>query len=569
MSLSNQELADQQLIERWRDQPAPLLSVLHAFHDRDGYLSEAAIRAIAKGLRQPLADLFATITFYHHFASAPGGLHQPRVCTGPVCRLYGGDACLAALAGQGATPMPCAGRCDEPVPVLIGHEQWVGDATGHLVRQPTPLPPANPGGVEECVFAQIRQPGRNTLDGYRATGGYEGLTRAIAQMTPADVIDHVKASKLAGRGGAGFPTGQKWQAVADVPGMPKTIVCNADEGEPGCFKDRALLDYDPFAVIEGMTLAAYATGATRGFLYLRYEYPETLALAEQAIAEAYAAGLLGQRILGSDVQFDLYVRRGGGAYICGEEGSLLNSLEGKHPFPRNRPPFPVTHGFEDLPTVVNNVETLAAAAQLMRHPPEWYVGLGLNGHAGTKVISVSGDIQRPGNYEVPFGLPLRTLLYDWAGGPPPGRAFQAVTMAGFSGGFLSGDDLETATIDEPSIRSKGSMLGAAGMIAFDDSRDMVLAVQNAMEFFAHESCGKCFPCRIGTQRLVERLAGDGPGDLNHWLEEVNDLSAAMKSLSACGLGMAAPLVVDSLIQRFPAQVAAHVEQQKEHNDVKR
>ncbi len=310
-----------------------------------------------------------------------------------------------------------------------------------------------------------------------------------------------------------------------------------------------------------MTLAAYATGATRGFLYLRYEYPETLLLLEQAIAAAIAEGLLGQHILGTDFSFDLSIRRGAGAYICGEEGSLLNSLEGKHPFPRNRPPFPVTHGFEDLPTVVNNVETLAAAAQLMRHPPEWYVGLGLNGHAGTKVVSLSGDIQRPGNYEVPFGLPLPTLLYDWAGGPPAGRTIQAVTMAGLSGGFLSGDDLDSATIDEPSIRSKGSMLGAAGMIVFDDSRDMVAATHNAMEFFAHESCGKCFPCRIGTQRLVERLAGDGPRDLQLWLQEVDDLSATMKAVSACGLGMAAPLVVESLIRHFPAQVAAHVASQ--------
>jgi NADH:ubiquinone oxidoreductase subunit F (NADH-binding) len=456
--------------------------------------------------------------------------------------------------------MPCAGRCDEPIPVLIGNTQWVGDAAGRLERAPTPLPPINPGGIVECVFAQIRQPGRNTLAGYRATGGYEGLARAVTHMTPADVIAHVKASKLAGRGGAGFPTGQKWQAVADAPGAPKTIVCNADEGEPGCFKDRAILDYDPFAVIEGMTLAAYATGATRGFLYLRYEYPETLALLEQAIATAYAEGLLGQRILGADFHFDLYVRRGAGAYICGEEGSLLNSLEGKHPFPRNRPPFPVTHGFEDRPTVVNNVETLAAAAQLMRHPPEWYVNLGLNGNAGTKVISLSGDIQRPGNYEVPFGLPLRALLYDWAGGPPAGRAIQAVTMAGLSGGFLAGDDLDSATIDEPSIRSKGSMLGAAGMIVFDDSRDMVAATHNAMEFFAHESCGKCFPCRIGTQRLVERLAGEGPGELQLWLQEVDDLGATMKAVSACGLGMAAPFVIESLIKYFPDQVAAHVEE---------
>ncbi len=557
--MNDLHLADTQLIEHLINEPAPFLRVLHAFHDRDGYVSESALRAMAARFRQPIAELFGTATFYHHVAREPGGKDKPRVCTGPVCRLNGGDACLSALAGQGATAMPCAGRCDQPVPVLIGDVQYVGAATGTLRRSATPLPPPNPGGITECVFGHIRAPGRNTLAGYLATEGYAGLTRALQTMTPAAVREHVKASKLAGRGGAGFPTGQKWQAVADAPGSPKTVVCNADEGEPGCFKDRAILDYDPFAVIEGMTLAAYATGATRGFLYLRYEYPETLALFERALADAHAHGYVGQHILGTDFSFELYVRRAGGAYICGEEGSLLNSLEGKHPFPRNRPPFPVTHGFEDLPTAVNNVETLAAAAALMRHPPEWYVGLGLNGNTGTKVISLSGDVQRPGNYEVPYGLPLRTLLLDWAGGPLPGRRLQAVTMAGLSGGFLSGADLETVTIDEPSVRSKGAMLGAAGMIAFDDSRDMVAATRSAMEFFAHESCGKCFPCRIGTQRLVERLSGGGPAGIQSWLAEVRDLSLTMKTLSACGLGMAAPLVVDSLIRHFPEQVKALVD----------
>ncbi len=230
------------------------------------------------------------------------------------------------------------------------------------------------------------------------------------------------------------------------------------------------------------------------------------------MAEAQDAGLLGQDIDGSGFHFDLYLRRGAGAYICGEETSLLNSLEGKHPFPRNRPPYPVTHGFENKPTAVNNVETLASVAPIMRHDPAWYQALGLGDFAGTKVISLSGDVQRPGNYEVPFGLPLPTLLYDWAGGPRPGRTIQAVTMAGLSGGFLAGADLDV-TLDEPSIRAKGSFLGAGGIMVFDDSRDMVAVAHNAMEFFAHESCGKCFPCRIGTQRLTERLAGGGPEEL--------------------------------------------------------
>jgi NADH-quinone oxidoreductase subunit F len=550
--------ADRALIDAWRSEPAPLLPLLHAFHDRDGYISEIAIQAIGKELRIPLADLYATVTFYHHFSRHAPGQSAPRVCTGPICAQRGGHEILASLPS--ATPMACAGRCDDPVPVLLGHEIYVVKEPGQLERcSSSPLPPPNPGRAEECVFRHIRQPDRASLEGYRRTGGYEGLTQAVTEMKPNQVIKLMEESKLAGRGGAGFPTGVKWRAVAEAPNGPKTIVCNADEGEPGCFKDRALMDHDPFAVLEGMTIAAYATGATRGFLYLRYEYPETYHRLAAAITAAMEAGLLGDQILGQDFSFRVYLRRGAGAYICGEEGALLNSLEGKHPFPRNRPPYPVTHGYENLPTVVNNVETLASAAQILRKGADWYRGLGLGEHAGTKIISLSGDVQRPGNYEVPFGLPLKTLLHEWAGGPLPGRTIQAVTMAGISGGFLAGEALDSLTLDEASARSHGSMLGAAGMMAFDNSRNMVAIAHAGMTFFAHESCGKCFPCRIGTQRLCERLAGvAGPDEIELWTEEVHDLGRVMKAISACGLGMAAPLLTESLVKYFPAQVEQHV-----------
>jgi len=557
-------LANLEIVELWRTEPAPLLPLLHAFHDRDGFLSDEALRAVSEGLKIPLADLFGTVTFYHHFSRKAGGLHQPRVCTGNVCCLRGGKELLEALETQGATAMPCSGRCDEPVPVLRGHETLIGTVPENLRPQPSPLPVVNPGGVEECIFARIRESGRATLEGYRRTGGYHSLVKAVHAMTAAQVLGVVTESKLAGRGGAGFPTGAKWKAVAEAAGEPKSIVCNADEGEPGCFKDRAIMDYDPHTVIEGMALAGYATGATRGFIYLRYEYPETFRILERALAEAEAAGLLGDKILGSGFSFKIHLRRGAGAYICGEEGSLLNSLEGKHPFPRNKPPYPVTHGFENLPTAVNNVETLASVPHILRQGAAWYRGLGRNGHAGTKLISLSGDIQRPGNYEVPIGLPLKTLLYDWAGGPLEGRTIQAVTMAGLSGGFLAGEALDV-TLDEPSIRSKGSFLGAGGIIVFDDSRDMVAAAHDAMEFFAHESCGKCFPCRIGTQRLTERLDGGvGPCELGAWTEEVRDIGAAMRATSACGLGMAAPFVTDSLLKYFPKQVEKHLDKPASH-----
>ena len=548
-------VSDDDILARWKEEPAPFLPILHDFHDRDGFLSEEALRAVAHGLRIPIADLFGTVTFYHHFAREPGGLGAPRVCTGPICKMRGADALLGAL--DGATAMPCSGRCDDPIPVLRGHDTLVCLSGESLESRPSPLPPAVQEGIEECVFAHIREPGRASLDGYRNSGGYEGLRKAL-DMTPAELGQLVADSGLAGRGGAGFPTGVKWKAVADAEGHPKTIVCNADEGEPGCFKDRCLMDYDPHGVVEGMILAAYATGATRGFLYLRYEYPETELVLAQAISEAREAGLLGHGILGTDFSFELYLRRGAGAYICGEETSLLNSLEGTHPFPRNRPPYPVTHGFEGLPTVVNNVETLASVPPIVRYGADWYRGLGRGDQAGTKVISLSGDVARSGNYEVPLGFSLMELIDDWAGGTGDGRTIQAVTMAGLSGGFLAGEDLDV-TLDEPSIRSRGSFLGAGGIMVFDDTRDMIEVSHQAMEFFADESCGKCFPCRIGTQRLMERLAGKaGPKELEPWIEEVVDVGKTMMETSACGLGMAAPLITNSLLKYFPEQVSDHV-----------
>ena len=553
---------DQELIQKWHSQPAPLLPLLHAFHDRDGFISESAMRAVSLGLKIPLAELFGTVTFYHHFSQKPPGQSAPRICDGPVCRLRGSSRLLAELSDQGATTMPCAGRCDDFIPVLKGAKVLIGTTADNLKTQPSPLPPPNPGQVEECVFSQIRQPNRSTVLGYRQTGGYDGFIDMLDLMRPADVVHTLEDSQLTGRGGASFPTGLKWKTVAAETREPKTVVCNADEGEPGCFKDRAIMDYDPHAVIEGMLIAAYATGARQGFIYLRYEYPETFNILTQAIREAQASGFLGSGILGSDFHFHIDIRRGAGSYICGEETALLNSLEGKRPFPRNRPPYPVTNGFRDLPTAVNNVETLASVPQILRHGADWYRGLGLNGHAGTKIISLSGDIQYPGNYEIPLGLPLSTLLYDWAGGPQSGGIVQAVTMAGVSGGFLSNTDLDV-TLDNSSVAAKGSLLGSGGVIVFDDSRNMVKVAENAMSFFAEESCGKCFPCRIGTQRLTERLGANPPVHTKEvWLKEVQEIGQTMKATSACGLGSVAPLITDSLIKHFPDQIQHHLDSGK-------
>jgi len=553
-------VTDTEIIQAWAGQPAPLLGALHAFHDRDGCLTDDAVRACAAGLNIPLADLYGTVTFYHHLSRGDVTKQTPRVCIGPVCRQNGSEKVLADLASEGAIPIACPGRCDEPVPVIRGDDVLIVGEVSQSGR--SPLPPPNPAETEECVFSDIRTPGRATLQGYRATGGYAGLEKAI-EIGPDATILELNNAGLAGKGGAGFPTGRKWQAVKDAPATPKSIVCNADEGEPGCFQDRVVLEHDPHALLEGMAIAGLTTGAHRGFIYLRYEYPHALEVLTQAISEAEAAGILGDSVLNSDFAFHVHVRRGGGAYICGEETSLLNSLEGKHPYPRNRPPYPVTNGFDDRPTAVNNVETLAVVPQILRRGADWHRNLGIGEHAGTKVISVSGDIKRPGNYEIPVGLPLRTLLDEWAGGAPDDRTIQAVTMAGVSGGFLAGEDLDV-TLDEASVRGKDALLGAAGIMVFDDTRDIVDVARSVMHFFAEESCGKCFPCRIGTQRLHERLEGShGPKTSADWRQEVDDMAFTMKATSACGLGQAAPLIIESLDRYFPDAVDRHIEQTQE------
>ena len=549
-------MTDSEILNHWTDQPAPLLGILHAFHDRDGLLTEESILAISSALKIPVADLYGTITFYHHLSRGQVNRKTPRVCVGPVCRQRGSERLLESLAPEGAIPTACPGRCDDPIPVLRGDlvEIHREDSTHVLISN---LPSENPVGAEECVFADIRSRGRATLDGYRNTGGYRGLAQAI-EMGPRAILKELSEARLVGKGGAGFPTSRKWQAVRDATGDPKTVVCNADEGEPGCYQDRVILDHDPHALIEGMVIAGIATGAKRGFVYLRYEYPHARDILTVAIKEAEAAGVLGETVMGSPHTFQIHLRRGGGAYICGEETSLLNSLEGKHPYPRNRPPYPVTNGLEDLPTAVNNVETLAAVPQILKRGAAWHVSLGIGKNAGTKVISVSGDITQPGNYEIPVGLPLRTLLEGWAGGALENRKIQAVTMAGVSGGFLAGPDLDVA-LDERSVREKGALLGAAGIMVFDDTRDIVDVASGITHFFSEESCGKCFPCRIGTRRIYERLSGKhGPVEISDWRKEVEDMAFTMRATSACGLGQAAPLTVESLSRYFPKAVERHV-----------
>jgi len=388
-----------------------------------------------------------------------------------------------------------------------------------------------------------------SLEAYRASGGYDALTRAIG-LGPEKVVAEVIASKLVGRGGAAFPTGRKWDAVRRATATPRYLVCNADESEPGTFKDRVLLEEDPFAIVEAMTIAAFATGCSRGFVYLRGEYPLAWERLSGALAQARAAGLLGDDVAGSGFAFEIEIRRGAGAYICGEETALFNSIEGFRGEPRSKPPFPVEVGLFGQPTLVNNVETLASIPLIVLDGGAAYAAIGSGGSTGSKLFCVSGQVARPGLYEVPFGATLGDLL-ELAGGVAGGEALQAVLLGGAAGAFVGPDALATPLTFE-GTRAAGATLGSGVVLVYSASADLGDALLSIASFFRHESCGQCVPCRVGTvrqQELLDRLrAGDGSREAD--LALYRELAQAMRDASICGLGQTAAAAIESALARF-------------------
>jgi len=411
--------------------------------------------------------------------------------------------------------------------------------------------------LENCGYLDPEK-----IEEYIALGGYEALGNALINMKPADAIEVVKRSGLRGRGGAGFPTGMKWEFVSKAKGDIKYVVCNADEGDPGAFMDRSLLEGDPHRVLEGMMLAAYATGASEGYFYIRAEYPLAIKRIKKAIAQAKEYGLMGKNIMGTEFCFDAEVRTGAGAFVCGEETALISSIMGRRGQPTPKPPFPANEGLWSKPTLVNNVETLGNLITIFNKGADWFASMGTDTSKGTKVFALTGDIANTGLVEVPMGITIKELIFEVGGGIVGDHKFKAVQLGGPSGGCLTNDHLDVK-IDYETLKEKGAMMGSGGVIVMNDTNCMVNIAKYFLDFSVDESCGKCAPCRIGLKQMFEILdritKGKGKeGDI----EELVTLGNSIKQLSLCGLGQSAPNPVLSTIRYFRDEYEAHINKQE-------
>jgi len=540
-----------------------LLPVLWDVQTAFGSISPEHVHRISHTLRVPEADIFGVIGFYTLFHDEPTGRRIIRVCTDPTCALVGADDILRDVCARlGISPdettadgeytvehSPCLGLCDYAPAALVSArgeadvalpnittDGLLGEWHGEYFR------PA--GDDASALLNPSLSTAPETLADY---GDYAFLRRAITDMTPEEVIAEVEASGLIGRGGAAFPTGLKWKFTRGAGGDIKYIVCNADESEPGTFKDRVLMEHRPHLLLEGIALAAYAVGTDKAYIFIRGEYPKATAILAKAIREAEATGLLGEQILESDFALDIELRRGAGAYICGEETALFEAIEGKRGFPRMKPPYPTTFGLFGLPTAVNNVETLCAVPSIIENGADWFKGIGTEGSAGPKLVSVSGHVGRPGVYEIEPGITLRTFLDEVCGGVI--GELQTVLMGGAAGTFLKPEDIDVKLTFED-LRAVGSTFGSGAIMVFNQRTDLRDVMKRLGRFFQHESCGKCFPCQLGTQRqveILERLDAPRSGDA----ERLMDIGLTMTEASICGLGHTAGIAVMSAIEKFP------------------
>ena len=529
-----------------------LLPLLWDVQTHAGHISAEAVHAISHCLRVPEADIYGVIGFYSLFHAQPTGERIVRVCTDPVCALRGADALLASLPADDPTltieHSPCLGLCEHAPAALIS-QRGVGERSIAPIADVAQLltPDAGPDyplihAAEPAVLLNGAVPERaQSLAEY---GDYAALRRALT-LTPEEIVALLDESGLIGRGGAAFPTGRKWLFTRGTAAPARWLVCNADESEPGTFKDRALMEACPHRLLEGMAIAARCIGARRAYLFIRGEYPLATQRLAAAIAEAEAANLLGEGIGGSDFDFDIEIRRGAGAYICGEESALFEAIEGKRGFPRIKPPYPTESGLFGQPTTVNNVETLAAVPGILTHGAAWFRSLGTEGSSGSKLVSVSGHVRRPGVFEIEPGITLRALLDGPCGGVE--GELGAVLMGGAAGTFLKPAQIDLRLSFED-LRAAGSTFGSGAIMVFNTTVDLRDLLLRLARFFQHESCGKCFPCQLGTQRQLELLErAPRPGDA----QRLRDVGWTMTEASLCGLGQTAGSAVLSALEQWP------------------
>ena len=536
---------------------------LRAIQRDFGYLPAEQLKTLAANIRVPVSQIHAVASFYPHFHLSPPPKVDVRVCADMSCHLRGGDKVRSALdsAFQGADPkevsirdVSCLGRCDQAPAIMVNDNIYahvnsrdaVTMAQDVLAGKPLPEPHHNAERV-----AVVSDP-------YQGQGQYAVERRFVETRNWQEIIAALKAAGLRGMGGAGFPTFSKWELVRNASGSPKYIVCNADESEPGTIKDRGIMENVPYLVIEGMITAGLVTGARKGILYIRHEYEGPKEVLQQEIDRCYQRGLLGPRILGSDLAFDLEIFVSPGGYICGEESALLEAIEGKRAEPRNKPPFPVTNGLWNQPTVINNVETFCLATVILARGADWYKAQGKNGSVGMKFVGISGDVNRPGIFEVPMGTTYSELIYENAGGISDGRKLLAFAPSGPSSGYLPAS-MAILPLDWNAVAAAGSMVGSGAIVVCAEGRCMLDMALNATRFYRNESCGKCVPCRVGSQKMVEMLKGWTTGQSSKDdMQVLDELSTAMKQASICGLGQVVPVPIASVIKHFPGTVEEHI-----------
>ncbi len=532
-----------------------LLPVLHGLQDGVGWISRGGLDYACRRLNVPPAEAYGVASFYERFALRDRGTFALHVCDDIACLTAGAEnVCAAAEAekdrsGRAWHRSPCLGLCDRAPAALVersGAIYTAAQLAPITAEQATEIMssglwderPSSEARPQRKLLRHVGVVDPESINDYRRVGGFAALKRA-REMGVDAVIREVTEARLLGRGGAAFPTGRKWESVAKAPARPHYLVCNADESEPGTFKDRVLMESDPFAVVEGMAIAGWATGCEKGYIYIRAEYPLARRRIQNAIAQARAEELL---------DFDLEVRRGAGAYICGEETALFNSIEGKRGEPRNKPPFPAQSGLFGKPTLVNNVETLVNVLDIVIEGGAAFAGTGTAESSGSRLFCLSGQVRRPGVYEVPMGTSLRALI-ELAGGVREGRKLQAVLLGGAAGSFVTEAQLDVPLSFE-GTRAIGATLGSGAVIVFDDTTEMKPILLRIARFFRDESCGQCVPCRVGTKRqeeILERMLNERNGDRQADVMLLSDIAQAMRDASICGLGQTAASAIQSAV----------------------